>query len=243
MSVPEADPTGVAETATLAPQSDVQENAPGAHDPAAPAPAPEMVSVLLVTRTAPEERQPPSFTFFWIVAAVSAALDLASKAWASKRLTGLDPSLTTKKIVIVANYIDFQYAQNPGGAWSMLRGLPEIARRPFFLMVSTVASVFIASVYARIDRRQWAMRWGLPLALGGAVGNLVDRIRNGWVVDFVHIWWKRPRGDFHWPTFNVADVWIVAGVGLMAIDLVTSRRLRARFHEALDEAERTEQAS
>ena len=128
-------------------------------------------------------RQPASYVFFTIVAVVSAVLDLATKEWATKNLTGFDPgSLAPKKIVLLQGYLDFQYAQNPGGAWSMLRSLPEIGRRPFFLMVSTVASVFIASVYGRIDRRQWAMRWGLPLALGGAIGNLVDRIRNGWVV-------------------------------------------------------------
>ena len=223
------------------------EEAPPAPPPAPDAPPLEPELPPPTPSPKPEElleRQKPSFAFFWVVAAVSAAADLATKAWASKRLVGLDASLSTKRVVLIANYVDFQYAQNPGGAWSMLRGLPEIARRPFFLMVSTVASVFIASVYARIDRRQTAMKWGLPLALGGAVGNLVDRIRNGWVVDFVHVWWKRTgRGDFHWPTFNVADVWIVVGVALMAIDLFTSRRLRARFHDALDEAERADQAS
>ena len=90
----------------------------------------------------------------------------------------------------------------------------------------TIASVFIASIYPRIDKRQWAMRIGLPLALGGAIGNLVDRMRHGWVVDFIHFWIKRDGRDFHWPTFNVADVWIVMGVGFLAIDVFTSRKIR-----------------
>ncbi len=183
-------------------------------------------------------RQPASYLFFTVISVVSAGLDLGTKAWATKNLTGFDPvSLTPKKIVLIQGYLDFQYAQNPGGAWSMLHTLPEIGRRPFFLMVSTVASVFIAAVYGRIDRRQWAMRWGLPLALGGAIGNLVDRIRNGWVVDFVHFWFKRKAGDFHWPTFNVADVWIVMGVALMAIDLFASRRVRASLPDESDGAD------
>jgi signal peptidase II len=195
----------------------------------------------------PDAHQPPSLWFFWIVAIVATALDLASKAWASKVLTGFDPHLgRPKSITLIANYADLQYAQNPGGAWSMLRSLPEVARRPFFLVVSTVASVFIASIYPRIDRRQWAMRLGLPLALGGALGNLADRIRNGWVVDFVHVWIKRGKHEYHWPTFNVADVWIVVGVGLMALDVLFSRRLRERLMQAEERAEdeaRTEDAA
>ena len=190
----------------------------------APAPASEKAS------TDADEHQKPSLWFFWIVAILSAALDLGSKWWAMKRLTGFDPSTgKPRTITLIAHYADFQYAQNPGGAWSMLRSLPEVGRRPFFLVVSTVASVFIASIYPRIDRRQWAMRVGLPLALGGAIGNLVDRIRHGWVVDFIHVWMKRGPNEYHWPTFNVADVWIVVGVGLMALDVFFSRKLRARM--------------
>jgi signal peptidase II len=182
------------------------------------------------TDEAPFVHQPPSILFFWIVALLSAAADLASKAWASKALTGYDPTLGhARTVTVIKNFMDLQYAQNPGGAWSMLRTMPEVARRPFFLVVSTVASVFIASIYPRIDRRQWAMRFGLPLALGGALGNLADRIRHGWVVDFVHVWVKRGQNEYQWPTFNVADVWIVVGVGLMALDVLFSRRLRAEL--------------
>lgn len=217
--------TDVTEDATTQPP----EPSPRTDDvvaPETPGPAPDLAAP--PPSPTPSRRQPASYVFFTVVAVISAALDLGSKAWASKNLTGIDvQTYAPKKLILIKGYLDFQYAQNPGGAWSMLRTLPEVARRPFFLMVSTVASVFIASVYARIDRRQWAMKWGLPLALGGAIGNLVDRIRNGWVVDFVHFWFKKKVGEYHWPTFNVADVWIVIGVGLMAIDIFTSRRVRA----------------
>jgi signal peptidase II len=72
--------------------------------------------------------------------------------------------------------------------------------------------------------RQRALRWGLPLVLGGALGNVLDRIRYGQVIDFidVHVFWK--GADRHWPTFNVADIAICVGVGLMAIDMFTSKR-------------------
>lgn len=179
-----------------------------------------------------EPRQPPSYWFFAIVAIVSAALDLGSKEWATDALTNYDQAKDAQRTIdVIPNLFDFQYAQNPGGAWSMLRSLPEIYRRPFFLFVSTAASVFITSVYGKIDRRDWAMRWGLPLALGGAVGNLVDRIRHGYVVDFLHFYIERPGRDFHWPTFNVADIWIVVGVVLMGLTLF----FPGKKHRALDE--------
>ncbi len=170
--------------------------------------------------------EPPSYVFFAVVAFVSAALDLASKEWATWALTDYDHARSAQRTIdVIPGLFDFQYAQNPGGAWSMLRSLPEIYRRPFFLFVSTAASVFITNVYGKIDRRDWAMKWGLPLALGGAIGNLVDRIRHGYVVDFLHVFIKREGGrDYHWPTFNVADVWIVAGVILMGLTLFSVRK-------------------
>jgi signal peptidase II len=170
------------------------------------------------------DKIPPSYLFFAVVAGIAAILDLASKEWAAHALAGFDIAKgAQKQIDVIAGVFDLQYAQNPGGAWSMLRSLPEIWRRPFFLFVSTSASVFITSLYGRIDRRDFAMRWGLPLALGGAVGNLVDRVRHGYVVDFLHFFYERPGKAYHWPTFNVADVWIVVGVGMMAFSLFFGR--------------------
>src|SRR5262249_8122936 len=121
-------------------------------------------------------------------------------------------------------HVDFIFAQNPGGAWSFLRGLPDSLRRPFFLVVSAAAIVFIVSIYQRVYKDQTTMKWGLPLALGGPMGNLPDRIRHGWVVDFIDPSVRGGGRDHHWPTFNVADIAIVIGVGLMAIDMLRSRR-------------------
>jgi signal peptidase II len=164
---------------------------------------------------------PPPWRFYAIVATLAAVSDLASKEWATWALTRYDVSRKAQRTIdVIPGLFDFQYAQNPGGAWSMLRSLPEIYRRPFFLLVSTGASVFITAVYAKVDPRDHAMRWGLPLALGGAVGNLVDRMRYGYVVDFLHAHLATPKRAYHWPTFNVADVWILAGVALMAYSML-----------------------
>jgi signal peptidase II len=167
----------------------------------------------------PEQRA--SYVFLTVVTVISLAADLVSKGWAKARLTGFDPQkLAPRKIEIIKDHLDFIYALNPGGAWSFLRGLPDSLRRPFFLFVSASAIVFIISIYRRVPTGHRAMRWGLPLALGGAMGNLVDRIRYGSVIDFIDVYIKRGGREHHWPTFNVADIAIVVGVGLMVIDML-----------------------
>ena len=72
------------------------------------------------------------------------------------------------------------------------------------------------------------MGWSdcLPLALGGAAGNLADRIRFGWVVDFIDVYITQRGREVHWPTFNVADMAIVVGVALMVLDMLFRRRKR-----------------
>jgi signal peptidase II len=165
-----------------------------------------------------------SIPFLVVVTVVSLAADLVSKHFAKSRLSGFDTkSHALHRVEVWKGHLDFIFAQNPGGAWSFLRSLPDTLRRPFFLVVSAAAIVFIISIYRRIGDDQRAMKWGLPLALGGAMGNLVDRMRYGWVVDFVDVYVSRGGREHHWPTFNVADIAIVVGVGLMAIDMLWIR--------------------
>jgi signal peptidase II len=173
--------------------------------------------------------QRPSIVFLVVVAGLSAAADLASKYWAKEALSHPTPQGTQTRHVVFQDLfgsisLDMLFAQNPGGAFSMMRSLPEVVRRPFFLYVSAAATVFLVAMYMRVDRRHRALVWGLPLALGGAIGNLVDRVRYGWVIDFIHFWVRRPDREHHWPTFNVADIAIVVGVGLLTIDLVFGKR-------------------
>ncbi|MGK4004635.1 signal peptidase II [Sorangium sp. So ce1036] len=176
----------------------------------------------------PDELPPgerASIAFMAVVALASCAADLATKAWAHANLAGFDMKRSGAKIfTVIPGHLDLIFAQNPGGAWSFLRGLPDGLRRPFFLFVSAAAMVFIFSIYRRVHRDQTAMKWGLALSLGGAMGNLVDRIRYGWVIDFIDVYIARGGQELHWPTFNVADIAIVAGVILMSIDMIASAR-------------------
>jgi signal peptidase II len=112
-------------------------------------------------------------------------------------------------------------------------------------MVSALAIAFIVSLYSRLAPDQRSLRWGLPLVLGGALGNLSDRITRSSVVDFIDYradWIEKMNAlvaryakgwtvTDHWPTFNVADVFICIGVALMAVDMITSRRKPARAAE------------
>lgn len=200
--------------------------------PAQPAPAVTVPSFMVIGAApppAPPAPPPPrrraSLGFLVLVTLVSLTADLATKGWAKGRLSGFDAKAHgMKKLEILKGHVEFIFAQNPGGAWSFLRGLPDSLRRPFFLVVSAAAIVFIISIYQRVYRDQTAMKWGLPLALGGAMGNLADRIRYGWVVDFIDFSMRWGGREHHWPTFNVADIAIVVGVLLMAVDMFTPTR-------------------
>jgi len=161
----------------------------------------------------------PSYVFLGMVAVLALAADIGSKTWAEKRLDGFPGIVNVWK-----DHIAFVLAKNKGGAWGLLQSTSENVRRPFFLLVSLAAIAFIVTLYRRLLPSQRALRWGLPLVLGGALGNVFDRVRYGHVIDFVDVHIILKGRDHHWPTFNVADVAICIGVGLMALDMFTSKR-------------------
>ena len=190
-----------------------------------------------------EERVPrPSFIFFAAVSAFCLLADVLTKAWAEVELTRRSP---LDPMVVIEGHLNFALAYNRGGAWGLLQNASETLRRPFFLVVSVAAIAFIVSLYGKLLPSQRALRWGLPLVLGGALGNLADRVTRGSVVDFIdyRASWVEAMNQLiaklasgwhvtdHWPTFNVADISICVGVGLMAVDMLTSGRRNAeRVH-------------
>jgi len=178
----------------------------------------------------------PTFIFFGIVAAISLVADVGTKAWAEITLSHRNP--LEPSIEIIKDHLGFTLAYNPGGAWGLFQKHSEYVRRPFFLLVSLLAIAFIINLYGRLTPGQRALKWGLPLVLGGALGNLSDRIIRSNVIDFIDYQaaWIESMNRLvakaapgwaitqHWPTFNVADISICVGVGLMAVDMFTSRR-------------------
>jgi signal peptidase II len=170
----------------------------------------------------------PSFVFLAVVSIAVLVSDLWSKWWAVKNLEKAGIYVPPKEII--KGRLSFVLARNPGGAWGMLHDQPEKVRKPFFVLVSIVAVVVILSMFRKLDPRQRALKWGLPLVLGGALGNLVDRIRYGKVIDFIDVvyWTNAQTGPRHWPTFNVADIAICVGVALMAIDFIFPQKRTIR---------------
>ncbi len=206
-----------------------EEGTPGAEtSPSEPAPSSRFDSLAFVP-----DSERPSFRFFGIVAALSLIADITTKVWAEVVINerGFEP------IKIVGENVSITLAYNQGGAWGLFAGADEMVRKPFFLCVSAFAIFFIISLYSRLHPSQRALKWGLPLVLGGALGNLSDRITRSQVIDFidyrgdwvmslnlfVHKYFKSWAVTDHWPTFNVADIAICVGVGLMAVDMFTHR--------------------
>ncbi|XXX82247.1 signal peptidase II [Sorangium sp. So ce134] len=201
--------------------------AAGERDPEGRGSSPEGDADDVVAPPKPTYR--PSYGFLLGVSAVTLAADLGTKWWAKDRLEpralaeleGAARPLALRKIEVIKDHLNLIFAKNHGGAWGILGDESEAIRRPFFLLVSLAAIVFIVSLYRKLHPSQIALKWGLPLVLGGALGNLVDRIRYGYVIDFIQV---RFTPTFVWPTFNVADIAIVVGVGLMAIDMFSPQR-------------------
>jgi signal peptidase II len=145
-------------------------------------------------------------------AALSAAvlaLDFWSKRWAAARLrTGTD-------IDVVDGFLRFTYAENPGIAFSFFNSGASTTRW-MLAAFSTIAACLVIYFIWRTEARAHLMQTIYALLFAGIVGNLVDRIATGRVVDFIDAY----VGSYHWPTFNIADSAISVGAVLLALTLL-----------------------
>ena len=119
-------------------------------------------------------------------------------------------------IPVVPGFFDIVFVLNPGAAFGFLATLSDQVRNPLFILISILAVILILFYHTRYLRSHRLVSVALGLVLGGALGNLIDRLYYGMVVDFldVHV------GPYHWPAFNVADSAISIGVGLMILDML-----------------------
>lgn len=120
---------------------------------------------------------------------------------------------------LIDGLFNIVHVRNPGGAFGFLSGHSQAVREFFFLFVTGLASVFIVWVYRTIPETHLALSTGLAMVFGGAIGNLIDRVRFGNVVDFID-WYI---GDLHWPAFNLADSAICIGVGILIVHILFDR--------------------
>jgi signal peptidase II len=158
---------------------------------------------------------------YWIVLLVALIADIATKALADKYIRPTDPDVT----VLIPGFIGWKWAENEGAAFSIMHGQP--------VFLALIASVVLAAVFTYVFKTDPKRRWfliALALVSAGAIGNLHDRMLLGHVRDFMFFtfdlpWYGARIGTERfgytipqkYPVFNVADIWIIAGVLLLIL--------------------------
>lgn len=146
-------------------------------------------------------------TGLWLVLAAAVIfVDWDTKQWASESLVLYRPSH-------INSWLNMTLAHNYGAAFSMLSDAGGWQRWFFTILASGVTVVLLIWLF-RLKENEWRTGLSLALIIGGAVGNLIDRIQLGYVVDFIDVFYK----DYHWPAFNVADSAITGGIILLLLD-------------------------
>lgn len=167
-----------------------------------------------------------ALTLLSLGALITVWLDQWSKRWALEALylkvkageavvAPADAAALYSRNIEVTSWFNFHLVGNKGAAWGIFKNLPEQWRVLFFAVLTIVALGMMFMMYLQ-SNGQRLMRFALLLIIGGAIGNFIDRLTIGYVIDFID--WH--YGGKHWPTFNVADVWISVGVGLMLVDMI-----------------------
>lgn len=143
---------------------------------------------------------------FWLLVGGVVVLDLVTKQLAVAHLTRVP-------VPVLGDVLQFRLVYNPGAAFGIYAGPYS---RWIFLALAVIALIVLGSMVVRTPPHQWFRLSALALVCGGAIGNLVDRVRSArGVVDFIDVW----IGPFNWPTFNVADMAVSIGAIALAIVL------------------------
>jgi signal peptidase II len=157
------------------------------------------------------------------VALLTLGADQVAKQWARSSLKG-KPAIT-----VIEGYLDLEYHENPGSAFGLMRNLP--GARYILIGIGVIALVLVWRMIGRVQHRRRTGDVAFALVAGGALGNVIDRIYLGRVVDFILMHIQRKAT---WPAYNVADIALVVGVGLLILvlgrspDPATSRKSRGK---------------
>lgn len=119
-------------------------------------------------------------------------------------------------IPVIEGFFSLTHIHNPGGAFGLMANLSPVMRSIIFLFISSLAVGLIFYFYKKTPAHYAWLSVAFALIFGGAIGNLIDRIRFGTVVDFLDFY----LGNLHWPAFNVADSAISVGIGIFLYHLV-----------------------
>ncbi|TKS58623.1 MAG: signal peptidase II [Nitrospira sp.] len=125
-----------------------------------------------------------------------------------------------ESIPVVPNLFSLTYIRNPGAAFGLLAGSSNAFRMVFFGLTSIIALGLLSTILLRMPERDWMGRLSVAGILGGAIGNLIDRLRYGEVIDFLDVFVE----NYHWPAFNVADSAITVGVIFLIIHFAFDKK-------------------
>jgi signal peptidase II len=140
------------------------------------------------------------------------AVDQATKAMVRASVPVHD------SVTIIPGFLDITHALNSGAAFGILNGADFPFKTVIIALIATAALIGVGMYAASLSHHQLVARIGLALIIGGAAGNLIDRVLAGWVVDFVDVYWR----TYHFWAFNVADSAISVGVTMLILDMLTT---------------------
>ncbi len=152
-----------------------------------------------------------------LIAVTVIIVDQMTKYWITQSMR------LHESIPIVPNLFSFTYIRNPGAAFGLLAGISNAFRTVFFGITSLFALALLGTILVRLPEKDWIGQVSIAGILGGAIGNLIDRLRFGEVIDFLDVYVE----SYHWPAFNVADSAITLGAACLILDeLLRVRRER-----------------
>jgi signal peptidase II len=162
----------------------------------------------------PTSRVVPKLRFFLASLLVSLPLDQLTKYWI------VGDFHYGEIVAVIPGFFDLTHVRNPGGAFSFFASGPPVQRMVFFIGTTLLAIGLLIVFFRRLEPQARLSALALGAILGGAIGNLIDRLYYGEVIDFLdfHLW-----GGYTWPTFNLADSFIVVGVGILMLEILFDR--------------------
>jgi len=122
-------------------------------------------------------------------------------------------------VTVIPRFFNLTHIHNPGGAFGFMAHQPSMVRNLLFLFLSSLAVFVVLYFYKNTPRTHPLLATGLALIFGGAIGNLIDRIRFGKVIDFLDFY----IGTYHWPAFNVADSAITVGIIIFLFHILLNK--------------------
>jgi signal peptidase II len=152
------------------------------------------------------------FRLFTIVTAIIVIFDQASKLHIDYHFD------LYESVPVIPGLFSLTYIRNQGAAFGILAN--SSLRVPFFISVSVIAMLGILWFLKKRHDHQRLGNLALAFVFSGALGNLIDRVRLGEVIDFIDVYWRQ----YHWPAFNVADSAITVGVALLILDAWTEEK-------------------